>query len=44
MGRICYGEDSEEVRVLRQTREGTQATVTMLEDAVPYDEEKGKWR
>lgn len=34
VGKICYGEDREEYRVLKQTREGTEATIQMLEEAI----------
>ena len=34
LGKVCYGEDREEVRVLRQTREGSEATLKMAEEAV----------
>jgi hypothetical protein len=34
LGKICYGEDREEFRVLRQTRAGCEATVKMAEEAV----------
>jgi hypothetical protein len=38
VGRMCYGEDRGEFRVLRQTREGTEATILMLEEASANEE------
>lgn len=34
MGKVCYGEDREEVRVLRVTREGCENVVEMMRRAV----------
>ena len=41
MGRICYGEDREEFRVLRQTREGAEATMQMMVEAIANEEAAG---
>lgn len=38
VGKMCYGEDREEYRVLKQTREGTEATIYMLEEAIANEE------
>lgn len=39
VGGICYGEDRDEFRVLRQTREATQAWVEM---AVAHEENRAE--
>ncbi|KAF2629304.1 hypothetical protein BU25DRAFT_19388 [Macroventuria anomochaeta] len=41
MGKICYGGDREECRVLEQTREGTEAAIRMLEEAIANEEAVG---
>jgi hypothetical protein len=38
IGKMCYGEDREDFRVLRQTREGAEATITMIEEAIAAEE------
>ncbi|KAF3051149.1 hypothetical protein E8E11_009935 [Didymella keratinophila] len=38
VGRVCYGEDREDSRVLRQTREGAEATITVIEEAIAAEE------
>lgn len=38
MGKTCYGEDREEFRVLRQTREGAEATIMMIEEAIAAEQ------
>ncbi|KAJ4369334.1 hypothetical protein N0V86_009165 [Didymella sp. IMI 355093] len=38
VGRMCYGEDRGEFRVLRQTREGAEATILRLEEATANEE------
>ncbi|KAF3036823.1 hypothetical protein E8E12_006545 [Didymella heteroderae] len=38
IGKLCYGEEREDSRVLRQTREGAEATILMLEEAMANEE------
>jgi len=38
VGMMCYGEDREDFEVLRQTREGAEATITMIEEAIAAEE------
>lgn len=37
VGKMCYGEDRKEFKLLRQTREGAEATITMIEEGIAWD-------
>lgn len=41
VGRMCYGEDRGGFRVLRQTRQGAEATIAMIEEAIAEEEAAG---
>lgn len=38
---MCYGQDRKDFRVLKQTREGTEATITMIEEGIAAEEAAG---
>ena len=41
MGRNCFGEDREEFRVLRQTRERTEVALQMIKEVIANEEAAG---
>lgn len=45
LGRVCYGEDREELKVLRMTREGCERAIEMMESAIENEkvEEGEEW-
>lgn len=39
VGKTCYGEDRDDYKVLKQTREAIEATIQMLDEAIANDAE-----